>query len=182
MILRRIWEEKEAAAALEFAFAAPVIILITVGTLELGIIKFMSSTIENAVLDASRSGATGFTTQSVSREQLIRDSIEDWSMGLLDMDSVDIITKIYPSFQDIGKPEPFTDLNSNGVWDDGEPFSDINGNGQWDPDMGQAGLGGPGEVVLYSVEYKWGMLTKVMERVMGDITFSSSIAVRNEPF
>jgi len=181
-MLSRIWKDKKAAAALEFAFAAPVIIMITVGTLELGVIKFMGASIENAVLDASRRGVTGFTPTSVSREQLIRGSVKDWSMGLLDMDSVDIITKIYPSFEDIGKPEPFTDLNANGSWDDGEPYSDINGNGQWDSDMGQAGLGGPGEVVLYRVEYKWGVLTKLMESVMGDITFSSSIAVRNEPF
>ncbi len=48
--------------------------------------------------------------------------------------------------------------------------------------MGQAGLGGPGEVVLYRVNYKWGMMTKFMENIIGDITFSSSIAVRNEPF
>lgn len=33
-----------------------------------------------------------------------------------------------------GLVEPFTDSNSNGVWDTGEPYTDTNGNGSWDDD------------------------------------------------
>ncbi len=29
--------------------------------------------------------------------------------------------------------EPFTDTNSNGIWDENEPFEDLNGNGVWNP-------------------------------------------------
>ena len=48
-------------------------------------------------------------------------------------------TLVYDSFEDIGKPEPLTDDNGNGSWDDGEAFIDVNGNGVWDEDMGEAG-------------------------------------------
>lgn len=180
--MRRLWKDRRGVAALEFALSAPLLILMTVGALEVAIIMFLGSTIENAVLDGSRQGVTGYTSEGKSRETIIRDAIADWSFGLLDMDVIEISTKIYPSFDDIGKPEPFVDSNGNGYRDDGEPYSDINGNGQWDADMGEAGLGGPGEVVMYSVAYKWGMLTRFMEKIIGDITFRSSIAVRNEPF
>ena len=28
-------------------------------------------------------------------------------------------------------PEPYTDIDGNGHWDDGEPYTDTNGNGHW---------------------------------------------------
>jgi len=31
-----------------------------------------------------------------------------------------------------GPPEPYTDTNGNGQYDEGEPYTDSNGNGQWD--------------------------------------------------
>ncbi|RMF07726.1 MAG: pilus assembly protein [Alphaproteobacteria bacterium] len=182
MIWRKLRKDTQGATMVEFAFTAPVLLLLTIGMLEIGMIEFMGSTIENAVLDASRYGATGFAPEAKARDEAIRESIADWTMGLVDMETVKIETKVYPSFDDIGKPEPYTDSNGNGSWDVGEPYSDINGNGQWDNDMGQAGLGGPGEVVLYRVEYEWGIMTPLIQNILDNITFSSSIAVRNEPF
>ncbi len=142
--MKKFWRNTEGVAALEFALTAPVLLLLTIGTLEIGMVEFMDSTIENAVLDASRYGSTGFSPDAVSREDAIRQAIADWSMGLVDMNAVDITTKIYPSFDDIGKPEPYTDVNSNGSWDPGEPYSDINGNGQWDSGYGSGGSWWPG--------------------------------------
>ena len=91
-----------------------------------------------------------------------------------------------PSFGDIGQPEPYTDTNTNGSYDLGEPFTDINGNGQWDADMGAAGLGGPGEIVLYKLEYDLPTMTSLLSNVIGGsdgkITLKASVAVRNEPY
>ena len=75
--------------------------------------------------------------------------VADKTYGLLDMDKVQLDTLVYDDFDDIGKPEPFTDENGNGAYDAGEPYGDVNGNGQWDPDMGAVGLGAPGDVVVY---------------------------------
>jgi hypothetical protein len=101
------------------------------------------------------------------------------------MTSAVVETKIYPSFNDVGKPEPFTDTNSNGQYDAGEPYTDINGNGQWDADMGKAGVGGPSDIVLYKITSDWNLLTPLMVPLMGSggkMTLSASVAVRNEPF
>jgi hypothetical protein len=49
--------------------------------------------------------------------------------------------------------------------------------------MGAAGLGGPSDVVVYTVTYDWGLITPFMRRVMGEsIRHISTVAVRNEPF
>jgi hypothetical protein len=92
-------------------------------------------------------------------------------------------TLVYENFGDVGQPEPFTDENANEAYDAGEPFNDINGNGTWDEDMGAAGLGGPGDVVVYRMSYDWSIIIPLFRPFFGDaITLQANIAVRNEPF
>jgi hypothetical protein len=117
---------------------------------------------------------------------MIRKIVKDRTAGLIDMNKVKIETLVYQNFSDIGKPEPFTDQAPfNGVYDVGEPFVDVNGNGKWDADMGAAGVGGPGAVVVYRVSYNWPLLTGLMVPLLGSggyVHLSVSTAVRNEPF
>lgn len=174
--------DREGSAAIEFAFAAPPFILALVGALEMLIVLFVGSTLESAVLDASRYGITGGENPGLTREEQVRAIIADRTMGLVDMNNTQIDTLIYPNFDSVGKPEPYTDDNGNGQYDNGEPFTDINGNTQWDADMGAVGLGGPGDVVVYRVTYEWGMVTKLFQPLIGPITHTSSVVVRNEPY
>ncbi len=181
--LRRLQREEEGATVVEFALVLPVFVLAVVGAIETAMVIFISSSIESAVLEASRFGVTGGSTPGVSRDEKVLQIVGQKTYGLVDMDKVGIETLVYESFDDIGQPEPFEDLNGNGIHDAGEPFTDVNGNGQWDADMGAAGLGGPSDVVVYRVNYAWGIMTPFMRGVMGDsIEHVSSVAVRNEPF
>jgi hypothetical protein len=170
------------ATAVEFALILPALLLFVVGSIETAIVLFIGSSIEAAVMEASRYGITG-TEAGVSREEKVLEIVADRTYGLLDMNQVEMETLVYESFADIGKPEPFTDQDGNTTYNSGEPFVDVNGNGQWDADMGEAGLGGPSDVVVYRLTYDWGIVTPVMRNVIGDnVTHVSSIAVRNEPY
>lgn len=171
------------AMAIEFGLVLIPLLLLILGTIEFAVTTFVGSTLEAAVLEASRYGVTGAVAPGLSRTDRTRAIIADRTLGLVDMDRVEITTMIYGSFADIGKPEPFQDTNGNGVYDPGEPFTDSNGNGKWDADMGVAGLGGPGDIVVYRISYDWGIITPFIKKVMGDsIRHTASIAVRNEPF
>jgi len=170
------------STAVEFSLILPPLLLFIVGSIETAIILFIGSSIESAVLEASRYGITG-TEVGMSRADRVMQIVGDRTYGLLDMDKVRMETLVYDSFEDIGKPEPLTDDNGNGQWDDGEGFVDINGNGQWDDDMGAAGLGGNGAVVVYRLTYPWGVVTPILQRILGGtVTHVSSIALKNEPF
>lgn len=170
------------STAVEFALVMPLLLLFIVGGIEIAIVLFIGSSIESAVMEASRYGITG-TEFGVSRADKVKQIVGEKTYGLLDMDKVKIETLVYESFADIGKPEPFTDTDGNHVYNTGEPFIDVNGNGQWDPDMGAAGLGGPSDVVVYRLSYAWGIVTPVIREILGEsVTHMSSIAVRNEPF
>ena len=181
--LRRLRRDERGATIVEFAVIFPVFILAMFGIIETAIVLFVSSSIEAAVLEASRFGITGSLTPGVSREDRVLEIVGDKTYGLVDMDQVDIQTLVYASFDDIGQPEPFEDENLNTVYDDPEPFTDVNGNGIWDADMGAAGLGGPSDVVVYRVSYDWGVMTPLIRNVLGEsVRHVSSVAVRNEPF
>ena len=65
----------------------------------------------------------------------------------------------------------------------GVNFQDINGNGVWDQDMGIAGLGNPGDVVVYTVSYPWQIMTPVVQGIIGNtFNISARTVVRNEPY
>ena len=168
-------------AAVQFALLAPALLLLVVGTFEFAVTLFVGGALESAVLAASRFGVTGFAQEGVTREERIRQIIDERTLGFVDMDEARINTLIYGSFDDIGQPEPFTDGNGNGTPDPGE-YADVNGNGQWDDDMGRAGLGGPDDIVLYEIEYETTGITGLMRPILGRITHRAAVAVRNEPF
>lgn len=183
---RRLQRCCRGVAALEFALAAPVVVLMVAGIIELSLVMFVSTLAEGALREASRYSITGFIPPGMTREQRLLQIVSDHTIGLVDMDEAVVTYKVYPSFSDIGKPEPFTDnAPANGAYDAGEAFQDINGNGQWDSDMGAAGLGGPGDIVLYTIEFDWAMTTPLVSPLMGTggkLALKSSVAVRNEPF
>lgn len=180
--LRRLIADREGAAAVQFAILAPALLLLLVGSFEIAIMLFVSGTMESAVLAASRYGITGFEEEGVSREQRIRDIIAQRTLGFVPADEARIRTLVYPTFDSIGQPEPFTDANGNHVHDPGEAFNDVNGNGHWDDDMGAAGLGGPGDIVLYDIEYDATAITRLLRPIFGPIVHRAAVAVRNEPY
>jgi hypothetical protein len=170
------------ATAVEFALVLPLLLLTTLGTIEIAVVLFIRSSMEAAVLEASRFG-TSKPEEGISRPDRVLEIVEAKTYGLLDMDQVEMETLIYDSFADIGKPEPFVDANGNGAYDNGEAFTDVNGNAQWDPDMGEAGLGGPSDIVVYRLSYDWGLVTPMLKGILGQsVRNTSSVAVRNEPF
>jgi Flp pilus assembly protein TadG len=183
--MRRLWRRREGASAVEFALVALPMFMTAIGIIEVAMVLFVNVLLEGAVRDAARFGITGYVPQGTDRAAVIRNIVQEYTVGLIDMSKVDIETLVYSNFSNIGQPEPFTDANGNGAWDAGEVYVDVNGNGQWDPDMGAAGVGGPGDVVLYTVTYDWSILTGLFKDVLGtngEFTLRASVAVRNEPY
>ena len=183
--MKRLRRNRKGSAVTEFAIAAPVVIMAIVGIIEFSMILFVSSLLEGGLREASRFGLTGFQPNGLTREERILKIVEDHTHGLVDGTAVNLSTLVYPSFDSIGQPEPFTDENSNGTFDDGEPYMDVNGNNQWDPDMGAAGLGGPEDIVLYTIEYDWPLMTGMLNGFVGNdgkIELRASVVVRNEPY
>ena len=182
---RGLWRNRDGGALIEFAFAAPLLVVSVAAVIEFGMIMFMNSLMEGAIREASRFGITGYAPAGISREQEITNMIVDGAVGLVDASDVTISTLVYSNFSSIGQPEPFVDGNGNGTYDAGETYNDINGNGQWDSDMGASGVGGPGDIVVYTATVQWPLVTRLLDPVFGDsgkMTLKASTVVRNEPY
>ncbi len=170
-------------AIVEFAFLAPIFLGVMLAIFEFSGIMFVQTLLEGGAREASRYGLTGQQPQGISRETMILQIVSENSYGVFDVNDLEMTTKVYTNFEDVGQPEPFTDENGNDAWDEGEPYTDVNGNGGWDDDMGAAGLGGPGEVVVYEMSYDWPIMIPLFQPFFGDhVTLEANIAVRNEPF
>lgn len=173
---------EKGSTAVEFGLVAIPFVFLVMGIIEFATILFVNSSLEAGIIQASRYAITGSTTPGVTREEKVVEILNTHGFGLVSIGPSNLTTLVYPSFSSVGQPEPFTDDNANGSYDAGEDFTDVNGNGTWDDDMGSAGLGGPGDIVVYKVEYEWGLLTDLLKPLIGDLTLSGSIAVRNEPY
>lgn len=169
----------------EFAFAAPVIVLLIAGILEVSLVLFVSVLAEGGLREASRYGITGQEPGGLTREEQLVQIVKDHTHDLIEVSPSNVKFIVYDSFEHIGAPEPYDDANSNGEYDDGEDFTDWNGSGSWDEDTGEEGVGMAGEIVLYKITYQWAFLTPLFQVFGGDdgkLDLTASIAVRNEPY
>ena len=168
---------------IEFAFIAPVVILMIMGIIEFSFIMFTTAVIESATSNTSRLGKTGYTAAGSTREEQIIANIKAKTAGFLDPNQIQVTTKVYDAFDDVGDPEPYVDTNNNSQYDSGESFSDINGNLQWDSDMGATGYGDANDVVIYTVSYPWHINTPLISNIIGPTyNIISRSAVKNEPY
>ncbi len=194
-LLRRFRKDQNGATAVEMAMVAPMLFLILFGIIELSMGMYINTVVEGSLREASRLGLTGQIQQGTSNDQAIVDMINESTVGMLNLTTDDIDMKVYENFETVGKGEEYVDLDGNGDWTPGplthegtdypggEPWTEINGNGTWDADLGEAGLGGQGDIVLYTVTYNWNFLSgQIIPVLNGTIPLSASIVVQNEPF
>jgi len=184
-LLQSLLVQRSGTAALEFAFALPVVLTLIVGTIEFSILSFANALLEGGLREAARYGITGLDPDSGSREDRIVEVVNEHAAGLFTITASDIETRVYQDFSDVGEPEPYTDTNANLQYDEGEPYTDVNCNEQWDEDMAAAGVGGGNDVVVYTITYQHNTITGFLDPIIapsGTVTLEASVAVRNEPF
>jgi len=168
----------------EFALLTPVFFFILFGIIEIFAFMLAQGIIESSVRQAARSGLTGYNPAGVSRDNYILQQVKD-KVFFINSDNLNFTTQIYSSFSNINQPEPYVDSNGDGYYDIGEPYTDVNANGQWDMDMGIAGSGGAGDIVVYKLSYTWAFMTPFIGAFLSDngtMDIVANAVVKNEPF
>lgn len=213
--LRRFARNSEGATVVEFALIFPLVLLITFGIMEISLCMASLVTLEGGLKEASRFGITSQTTAPPDatkvpdafkvgndpRLMMIGYILNVNTLDLIDLNQATITTAVYSSFSAVKDGEPYTDQNGNGQYDGpgtaglppaGEPYSDMNCNGTRDgPGASSAGVGAAGNIVVYTVNYNWKILTPIIGQFLGrpdpqspgrfQIPMSASIVVKNEP-
>ena len=182
---KRVAKADDGSTLLEFAFGAPILLTVVLAAMEFGVIMLTGTLMESSLRGAARFGITGEQPNGVTRLERIIEIIDARTLGLIDMSQAEVNILVYPSFSDIGRGESFIDGNTNGAYDLGETFTDENGNGVWDADIGTAGSGTSGDIVVYRLRYNWQTMTPFAGYFIGNdgiVGLNASIVVRNEPW
>lgn len=182
----RVVNDRTGSIVWEFALLGPVLLGLVLGAVEVARLMIAITVLNLAASEAARVGLTGREEAGVTRDEQVREAVMNYAVGLIDENRISISTSVFASFEDMQRGEPFIDSNNNGEWDDGEWYSDLNDNGEWDWRRKESdGVGGPGDIVLYEVNYPWRFMVPFMKTLSdGDsiIDLSAQIAIRNEPF
>lgn len=173
--------DRSGASAVEFALAAPILMLIIAATMQMAQAYYVRTILQGAVNRASRNS----TLQSAQTSQAdIDKNVSHMIHDVMPSATTTFVRKNYADFTAVGTPEDFTDSNNNGVHDATECFNDLNGNSTWDDDVGKTGLGGAGDVVVYtvSVSYdQWFGFAHAMGLPLTQTIHATTI-LRNQPF
>ncbi|MBO9519455.1 MAG: pilus assembly protein [Porphyrobacter sp.] len=182
---RRLAADETGVAAIEFAFVAPVFLMMLMAVFDVGFLFYAQSVLQGAVDEGARSASLENTQWTTIKERVSRQVKAVIPVGNASTDiSFDFDPSYYANYKDVNLPEDFTDKDGDGEWDPNECYVDRNGNGSYDLDVGLGGRGGAQDVVWLhaQVTYKrifplWAMLGQSQ-----DYTISASTFLRNQPF
>lgn len=170
----------QGATAVEFALVAPVLFLVMFVLVDLGFRQYLASQLQGSMDQAARSVTVGGVNAST-----VTNFVRQRVRRILPNATVNVTTKSYDDFSDVGKPEPIvTDTAPLGVFNTGDCFTDLNGNGVWDSDSGATGTGTSDDIVYYSavVTYPAIMPLGRMLGWPGTETVTASMMMRNQPY
>ncbi|MCJ2179455.1 TadE/TadG family type IV pilus assembly protein [Novosphingobium album (ex Hu et al. 2023)] len=170
---------RDGAAIVEFALAAPVLIMLLIGIFDLGYMVYAKSILNGAIQHAARSSSLE-TADTSAADAYISSVMKEVLPGA----QVTMTRKSYYDFTDIARPESWNDANNNGTCDNDEAYTDENGNGQWDADVAKSGNGGADDVVIYTVTVTYTPLfpNPFIEGTSASRTLSASTVKKNQPF
>ena len=147
-LARGLRRDARGVTAIEFAFVAPVMLLLLMGMCDLAYRSYVQAMLTGAMQKAGRDS----TIQGASNSTAALDAkVIGWVRSVAANATYSSTRKSYSTFSQI-KPETFVDANSNGTFDVAtECFTDTNGNNSWDADPGTTGQGSANDVVLYKM-------------------------------
>lgn len=174
--------DETGATLVEFAFVAPILLLMILGLFDMAHTQYTTAMINGAMQKAARDLTLETApSQAANIDQRVIDHVRTVAPNSA---TIRLEKKSHFDFEDIGEPEDYNDSNGDGVCNDGEPFVDANRNGQWDPDRGLDGIGGAHDAVLYTAVVTYDRLFP-MYGLMGmsqQVTLRSTTAMRNQPY
>jgi hypothetical protein len=178
-LLPALARQQQGTAVMEFGLIAPVFMMLLIGMYDITHLVYARSVFNGAVERAAREASleTGDTNEA---DQIVADIIRPVIPDVV----IETERMSYFDFADIERPEQFTDANDNDICDEGEAYVDENSSGQWEEDIGVAGNGGAGDVVMYTAKATFTPLFKIpfMPESWSSRTMTATAIKKNQPF
>lgn len=173
------------ATLVEFAFVAPLMMLMLCGTFDLAQQAYARTVLEGTVEKAGRDATLENGAAAVSNVAFDQAILAKVKRVTGTGASHNAQRLSYSDFSQVSQPERFVDRAPlNNRYDAGECFEDENGNGAWDADMGRVGQGGAQDVVVYRMTVTYPRLFP-MAGLLGwsrNQSITATTILRNQPF
>ncbi|MPT48166.1 MAG: pilus assembly protein [Sphingobium sp.] len=181
--ITRLASDKRGATIIEFAFVAPVFLLIIMFLFDTAYYYYARAVLGGEVQAAGRSSTLETATDEA--QTALDNHVTAVVQQVVPHGTVQFSRKSFRSYdQAATRAEPFKDANGNGTCDEGEFFEDTNGNGTRDLDIGSDGQGNARDVTIYTATLHYHRLFPIAT-MMGwsnDMSISESTILRNQPF
>lgn len=168
---------------LEFAFIAPMLILIIMFLFDVGYFLYARAILGGEVQAAGRSSA--LETATLDNQAALDAKVRTAVQRLVGSGDVSFTRMAYKSYgRAQSKAEDYTDSNGDGVCNNNEAFDDANNNGVRDLDSGVTGQGGAKDVTIYNVTLQYDRMFP-MAKLLGwsnRVSMTSSTILHNQPF
>jgi len=170
-LIRRVIRSDRGAAAVEMALVAVPFLMLLFGVIEIGLIFMISSSLENAMVIASRTIRTGqFQTGSTPTAAAFQTAICN-NFGWMQTDctkNLQVDVRTYSTFASVTTPQPV----SNGVFN----TSSL----QFTP-------GAANDIVVVRAYYQWPLIAPFFDQALQQLSggvalLTSTAAFRNEPY
>ena len=181
-IARRLWANERGVTVIEFALVSPVFLLALMGSFDLGYTMYMKAVLNGAVQQAGRMSSLETGPDAL-------DAIDDATIAMVSIvainSEVSTTRRSYYAFSELNRGETLTaDANGNGECDAGDKFEDENDNDVWDAQLGEDGIGGPKDVVLYTINVDYTPLFPAYRflNTSGLKRISANTVLQNQPY
>lgn len=180
--LRQLAADCRGATIVEFAMITPALLLMLMGLFDMTHNMYTAQMLNGAIQQASRNSTIeGAVSREAALDAIVTRSVKTVSPNA----NIRFARTAYRDFTSVGRPEDWTDVDSDGSCNNGEPFEDANGNGTWDRDPGSGGFGGARDAVLYTVTIEYPRLFPIARLIPGQseqMRMQSATVLRNQPF
>lgn len=187
-LARRLHRDRRGATIVEFAIILPVMMVLIMGLSDMLYQQYAQAILSGAVQKAGRdSTLQGTDTSGVDTKviSMMASLLKAPSQSCPAANDATWCSKraAYDTFTEVA-PEPFVDVDGDGICNHGEAFSDVNANGSWDADPGANGQGGANAVALYTMTMTYRRLFPVAA-LLGwspNATITSTTLLKNQPY
>nr|WP_315459286.1 pilus assembly protein [uncultured Sphingorhabdus sp.] len=186
-LVKRLKNNQDGASIMEFGLIAPVVMVMMLGTMDIGHSYFVRATLDGAMQNAARSSSLEGSA-TLTAQELVDLRVEESILALAPNATITSTRRYYKTFSEAAlaraetviEPPAGADLKC----DPGESFMDANDNGVWDADGGTDGQGGAKDIVIIKFKVSYPRLFP-MAKLLGlpaNVELESNSILANQPY
>jgi Flp pilus assembly pilin Flp len=185
--MKPLKSNQDGASIMEFGLIAPIVMVMMLGTMDIGHSYFVRATLDGAMQNAARSSSLEGSA-TLTAQELVDLRVESSILALAPNATITSTRRYYKTFSEAAlaraetviEPPTGADLKC----DPGESFMDANDNGVWDADGGSNGQGGAKDIVIIKFKVSYPRLFP-MAKLLGlpaNVELESNSILANQPY